>query len=119
LALDENFKRTVLGECPDKVDLLGATRRYLESLSAVHEFARRNIDVSVPRARNCFDAAIKRYVEFSRASSIGLTAYASSARDSSDEVTVFLDWDDVRIKLSERNGNLRNLSKRVISSVAS
>jgi len=35
LIIDSKFKKSVLDECPDKVDALKATRRYLESLSAV------------------------------------------------------------------------------------
>ena len=119
LVLDKSFKKMVLGECPERVDLLGATRRYLESLSAIHEFARKNMETSVVGARSSFDAAIKKYTEFSSASPTGLTAFASSDRDPSNAFAVFLDWDDVRIKLSGRNRNLRNLSKCVISSVAS
>jgi len=119
LALDHSFKRQVLSECPDEVDLLGATRRYLESLSAIHEFTRQNVESSVNEARKSFAAAIKRYADFSGSSSKALTAFASSERDPSNQVAVFLDWDDVRIKLSNRNRNLKNLSKCVISSVAS
>ena len=119
LALDDSFKKKVLSECPDEVDLLGATRRYLESLSAIHEFARKNVENSVNEARMSFEVAIKKYANFSGASSQSLTAFASSERDPSSQVAVFLDWDDVRIKLSNRNRNLKNLSKCVISSVAS
>lgn len=120
LALDSTFKKTVLEECPEKVDTLGATRRYLESLSVVHEFARCSIEKSIAEARSSFDSAIKKYVDFTSESPIGLTAYASSDRDpSQEEFPIFLDWDDVRIKLSLRNRSLLNLSKRVISSVAS
>lgn len=116
LALDSTFKKPILQECPDKVDLLHATRRYLESLSSVHEFARGCIEKSINEARASFEASIKRYTEFSNAPSVGLTAYASSTHDPSNEVAVFLDWDDVRIKLSKRNSNLRNLSKSAITS---
>jgi hypothetical protein len=116
LMLDKTFKKPTLKECPDKVEVLIATRRYLESLSAVHDFARQHIDGDVTDARNAFSEAIKRYQEFSKATVIGLTAYASGARDPSKDVAVFLDWDEVRIKLSKRNRNLRNLSKSVISS---
>jgi len=119
LALDPTFKPPVLKECPEKVDTLGATRRYLESLNAVHEFARCSIEKSIAEARSSFEDAIKKYVAFTGESPIGLTAYASSDRDPINEkFPIFLDWDDVRIKLSLRNRSLVNLSKRVISSVA-
>ena len=119
LEMDKSFKKSVLKECPEKVDILGATRRYLESLSAVHEFARANLCETIVEARRSFEAAITKYVEFSNASAVGLTAFASSIHDPSTAVAIFLDWDDVRIKLSRRNRNLQNLSKCVISSVRS
>lgn len=99
------------------MDTLCATRRYLESLSAVHEFARSNIDNSINEARASFEAAIKKYVTFSNASAIGLTAFATSTCDPLNEIAILLDWDDVRVKLSKRNRNLKNLSKYVVSSV--
>ena len=118
LALDSTFKKTVLKECPEEVDTLGATRRYLESLSVVHEFARCSIEKSVAEARSSFEDAIKKYTAFTGESPIGLTAYATPDRDPSHEgFPIFLDWDDVRIKLSLRNRSLLNLSKRVILSV--
>ena len=116
LILDKTFKRPTLDECPDKVETLIATRRYLESLSAVHDFARQHIERPVAEARKAFSEAIEKYVKFSNESAIGLTAYASGARDSSKDVAIFLDWDEVRIKLSKRNRNLKNLSKNVVSS---
>lgn len=118
LALDPSFKKPVLEECPDKVDTLRATRRYLESLSKVHEFARNNIEDSIAEARASFESAIRKYVAFSNASPIGLTAYSSSSQDPSNQVAIFLDWDDVRVKLCKRNRRLHNLSKCVVSSVA-
>lgn len=118
LILDKTFKKPTLDECPDKVATLIATRRYLESLSAVHDFARQRIERPVAEARKAFSEAIEKYVKFSNESAIGLTAYASGARDSSKGVAIFLDWDEVRIKLSKRNHNLKNLSKSVVSSSA-
>jgi len=119
LTLDRTFKKSVLDECPDKVDILRATRRYLESLSVVHEFARRSIDQPVAEARSSFEAAIRKYSEFSNCSAKALTAYPSTTDTPLDELAIFLDWDDVRVKLSRRNRKLTNLSKSVISSIAS
>ncbi len=116
LILDSTFKKLVLEQCPDQVDTFIATRRYLESLSAVHDFARQQIDGAVTDARNAFDGAIKRYEKFSNASPVGLTAYPHAECDPSKGVAIFLDWDDVRIKLLTRNRNLKNLSKSVVSS---
>jgi hypothetical protein len=119
LLLDKTFKKSTLAECPDKVEVLIATRRYLESLSSVHDIARQQIERPVAAARNAFAEAIERYREFSNASTIGLTAYPAGEHDPSNGVAIFLNWDDVRIKLSKRNLNLRNLSKSIVSSSTS
>ena len=116
LLLDKTFKKATLAECPERVEVLVATRRYLESLSAVHDFARQQIEEPVAKARSAFAEAIDRYKQFSKESTIGLTAYPPGERDPSNGVAVFLNWDDVRIKLSQRNLNLRNLSKSTVSS---
>ncbi|CAN5279841.1 hypothetical protein BH11PSE10_BH11PSE10_20980 [soil metagenome] len=119
LLLDKTFKKSTLDECPDKVEVLVATRRYLESLSAVHDFARQHIEQPVDAARNAFGDAIHRYKAFSKESPIGLTAFPCGERDPSKGISVFLDWDEVRLKLSKRNRNLSNLSKSVVSSSTS
>lgn len=119
LELDSTFKKMVLQECPDQVDILNAIRRYLESLSKVHAFARKSLENSIEEARGLFQAAIDKYVQFSGSSAIGLTAFTTSVRDPLTAFPVFLEWDEVRIKLSQRNHSLTNLSKSVITSVRS
>jgi hypothetical protein len=116
LLLDKTFKKKTLAECPEKVEVLVAARRYLESLSAIHDFARQQIEKPVAKARSAFAEAIERYKQFSNESTIGLTAYPAGERDPTNGVAVFLNWDDVRIKLSKRNLHLRNLSKSIVSS---
>lgn len=117
LALDPAFKKAVLKECPEDVDTLHATRRYLESLGAVHDLCRGRIDKKISEARALFEEAIEKYVKFSEASATGLTAFSPLERGPSSEIAIFLDWDDVRVRLSKRNGNLKNLSNCMISSV--
>jgi len=116
LALDPSFKKSVLLECPEEVDFLNAARCYLGALSDVHDFARKSIDKPTTDARNLFATVIEKYKVFSGSSALGLTAFSSTAREESDEIAIFLDWDEVRLKLSVRNRNLNNLSKSVIAS---
>jgi hypothetical protein len=116
LALDPSFKKAVLLECPDDVEFLSAARSYLGSLSDVHDFARSSIDMATKSARNSFAAAIAKYKEFSGESALGLAAFSSDAKAEEDEISIFLDWDNVRMKLADRNRNLKNLSKSVIAS---
>lgn len=109
-----NFKAKVLAECPEKVDLLASARRYIESLGKVQGHVRRNTADLVANARKTMADAIAKYVSFAAASPIGLEARASSG----ERIAVFLDWDDVRIKLAERNGPMTNLSVRTVVSAA-
>lgn len=113
---DGSFKKITLKECPPKVDLLVATRRYVESLSLVHDVARQVTKIPVENARIMFADAISKYVEYSKASPIGLMAYPSSSADGDGEVAIFLKWDDVRLKLVSQNRSLKNMSKTVVTS---
>lgn len=116
LMLDKEFKKTVLADCPDQIDFLACARRYLTGLSDLHEFARQVISKLVDDARAAFLSSISRYKEFSGASGLALNAY-SSEFGRKEGTAIFLDWDDVRVKLEARNGNLTNLQKSVVSSV--
>lgn len=116
LAADKDFKKVVLAECPDQIDFLACARRYLSGLSDLHEFARQVISKQVEDARSAFQSAIERYKEFTGASAVALTAYSAS-QGRKEGTAIFLDWDDVRIKLEGRNRNVKNLQKTVISSV--
>lgn len=116
LQFEETFKKTVMEECPEKVDFLDATRCYLGALSDVHEFARQCVEDTATRARMAFEDAISRYTEFSEGPAIALSAYASTDEDRKNPTAIFLNWDDVRLKLQKRNHNLHQLGKFVIAS---
>lgn len=116
LAADKEFKKAVLAECPDQIDFLACARRYLSGLSDLHEFARQVTSKQVADARAAFRSAIDKYKEFTGGPAIALNAYSSSL-GREDGTSIFLDWDDVRIKLEARNRNVKNLDKSIISSV--
>lgn len=116
LELDTTFNPKVLKECPEQVDFLRATRRYLEAFGSVQRDVRLAIAPSVTAARDVFQSAITRYAAFSQSSTIALAAFASPDQNPETKVLIFLDWDDVRIKLTTRNSGLVNLSKRIVVS---
>jgi hypothetical protein len=118
LAQDRSFKKSTLQQCPDRVDLLLSTRKYLESLGAAQTAARRLVAANVLEARQVTEEAIAEYEAFANASSVGLAAFVYPRTDESSDVPVFLEWDDVRKKLESRNGNLVNLSLRYVTSRA-
>lgn len=112
IAADGRFKKRVLDEMPDKVDLLSASRGYIEGLSSVHIDVRQMISKRVNRARASIQAAIDDYRSAYNKDFVGLTAYVFDGDSKRDEVPVFLNWDDIRLELEKRNHQLLNLKKR-------
>ena len=116
LLLDEGFKKQVLNEMPDKVNLRSATRIYIEAISRIHKQARDKIKTDVDSARLCLDRAIQDYMVVYEKEPVGLYAYEYHGEEKIDEVLVLTKWDDVRKELVKRNWELVNLSKRYVSS---
>lgn len=112
LAEDDKFKKTILDEVTGDVDLKAACRSYVESLSAINEFARDLVAESTKSARARLEAAHKRYAEVYSESLIGLTASAIDEGREISSVPLLIDWDDVRLDLQKRNTQLINLRKR-------
>lgn len=116
LAQDPKFKRSVLVELPDNVDLRAAARRYVESLSAINEFVRGRIAEQVAEARTTIESARSRFTAVTPESLIGLEAAEFDEHRRISSVALLLDWDDVRVDLQKRNRQLVNLVQRMISS---
>lgn len=112
IASDGHFKKQVLDEMPDKVDLISASRGYIEALSSIHINARQMISKSVNGARASIQVAIDDYKSAYKKDFVGLTAYMFAGDSKRDEVLVFLNWDDIRLELEKRNHQLLNLKKR-------
>ncbi len=118
LAQDSKFKKSVLFECPEKVDFLHASRVYVESLGVVQKLVRQTVAPTLQAARASVETAIRRYKKYTNSQSIGLTAYFSIKGKVEKQVPVFIEWENVRAKLEMRNGILINLRKRFVSSIA-
>ena len=113
LEQDDNFKKKILQEMPDKVNLTYACRRYVESLSAIHQFSRDQTSESVTRSRELIEDYHRRYAELSSDGTLALIA--SRLGDPSEKVPLLLDWDDVRIDLQQRNLQLKNLGRSYVT----
>lgn len=114
---DDKFKKKVLLEMDDKIDLKAATRHYVESISNVHESVRSMITESVMSARELIEDAHSQYATVYTDSLVGLSACKCS--DDGREVaavSLLLDWDDIRVTLQRRNSHLANLAKRYVTS---
>lgn len=115
LSENEKFKKSILKETPEEVDLKAACRRYVESLSAINEFSRELINETVTHSRATIQSVHKRYAEIYPENLIGLSASEISDEQIMSTVPLLLDWDDVRIELQRRNTQLINLKKRYVT----
>lgn len=113
---DGEFKKKLLEEQDEKIDLKAATRSYVESLSNVHESIRSIIAESVRSARKLIEDARRRYASVHNGSLVGLSACKLSYKKLVCNIPLLLDWDDIRLKLQNRNSKLINLRKRYVTS---
>lgn len=112
---DGEFKKKVLAELDDKIDLKAAVRCYLESISNVHDSARQLVEQSVKSARELLENAHQQYAAIYSENLVGLSACVRSEDREIDSVPLLLDWDDIRVKLQKRNGKMTNLRKRYVT----
>ena len=115
LAEDDGFKKTILAEMPEKVDLTVAARRYVELLSSILDTARTLMVDSVILARATIENAQQKYADVHNGNLLGLMAYEISEGETVSSVYLGLDWDDVRKELQNRNKLYANLSRRYAS----
>ncbi len=115
ISSDGSFKKQVLDEMPDKVDLISASRGYIEALSSIHNKVRQMTSKSVNEARSTIQTAIDDYREVYKKDPLGLTAYVFDGKIKIEEIPIFLNWDDIRIQLQKRNNQLVNLKKRYVT----
>lgn len=112
LAKNAGFKRSVLNETPERVDLLSEVRVYIAALSHVHIQVRGLIDHAVSNARQLIETHIKQYEGFDSGGSLGLVAVSYENDEKYEAVPILLDWDDVRLSLVSKNRALTNLERR-------
>lgn len=111
LKTDKKFKKQVLNEIPDEVDLKLATRCYIESLSNIHIEIRKLIANSVSQSRRKIEDAFCKYQEESKQDVKMLQVVQIRGEEIVESDSLFLEGDDIRKKLQERNGQLSNLYK--------
>lgn len=119
LESDGKFKKAVLSEITQDVNLLAAARKYVESLSSIHQFVRDLISDSIVTARTLIESAHTRYSQIFDGNLIGLCALEMGEEGVRSSVPLLLEWDDVRIQLQKRNRHLVNLAKRYVTSKVS
>jgi hypothetical protein len=109
---DKKFKKKVIEEASEKVDLKLASRSYIESLSKVHHAVREQIQDSVQKARLTLEGAHNEYSKIYSGSLLGLCICITNGSRVVEMIPLLLDWDDVRVELQKRTQRLVNLRKR-------
>lgn len=117
---DSAFKKSVAKEMPDKVDIIYASRSYIESISKVHCNIRKILSDVAISSRQIVEEIIHEYEKTSNGKSIGLGIVCLKNNGKYDEILdkfyITLEWDNIRIKLERKNQSLVNLRKRFVSS---
>ncbi len=117
---DSAFKKSVAKEMPDKVDIIYASRSYIESISKVHCNIRKILSDVAISSRQIVEEIIHEYEKTSNGKSIGLGIVCLENNGKYDEILdkfyITLEWDNIRIKLERKNQSLVNLRKRFVSS---
>jgi hypothetical protein len=110
LTADKDFKLRVLNEQPQKIDIRRRARRSVQAVAEVHMALRNLSKDEVARARSAIELATREYKEGGAESVIGLGA--RRVGDTTTNVALLLDWDDVRLRLVEKNRSLPRLWPR-------
>ncbi|MEN5101245.1 hypothetical protein [Stenotrophomonas sp. TWI809] len=101
LQMDKNFKKSALLGQPEKIDIRRIARGSVREIGSVHIATRRTIAPLIEAARTLIDDAINEYKEAGNDSAIGLGIRQDGVEDS--KIHLLLDWDDVRVRLAQKN----------------
>lgn len=119
LADNAKFKASVLRDLPDSVDLATAVRSYMGSLNSAHLEIRTLLKEAVNSSRSIITAAIDSHLggreDASGKAAVGIRAQRLEGNHVIESVPLLLAWDDVRLKLNERNRKLINLHRRHVT----
>lgn len=117
---DSAFKKNVAKEMPDKVDIIYASRSYIESISKIHCNIRKILSDVAICSRQIIEEITHKYEKINNGKSNGLSVIYSVNNGQYDEILdkfhLTLEWDNIRIKLEKKNQSLVNLKKRFVSS---
>ncbi len=104
LAENNKFKKSILNEMPEKVDLTIVIRKYLDCIKGLHKLARKHLTEHSNMARQTIKNYISNYAKANDDSTVvGLTLYKIDFQGKKTLINLLLDWDDVRITLIKRN----------------
>lgn len=112
---DGGFKKKILDEMPEKILLMHAIREYLECIGNLHTLVRHHITDYVLKSRRVISDQISRYSLENNGVTLGLSAFRIDSQGQQEVLPLFLDWDDIRLRLASRNSGLLALSRHVVT----
>jgi hypothetical protein len=101
LSADKVVKARVLGGQPEKIDVRRCARRSVQEVGVAHLALRKVCQGQVTQARLTVESAIKDY-RAAGAESVSCLG-ARRVGDAGADIPLLLDWDDVRLKLVNKN----------------
>ena len=115
---DKMFSATKFPEMEDEIDLKIAVRHYIESISSIHISIRKLFSEFTIDSRNKIKAAHTKFNEEFNCNTDYLRVVSVEKKSYVNDIAILLDWDDVRIKLQQKNKRLTKLSKGYITSIS-
>lgn len=114
---NKRLKRRVLDEFEEEIDLKFALRKYIEGISRIHMAIREIISDSVGQSRSIIENAQHLYKQHYSDFTEYIHACITNTENGQiiESIPLLLNWDDVRLKLLERNKILSNLSRMYAS----
>ena len=70
---------------------------------------------AVNEARSLIQTAIHDYAAIYKKDFVAIQIYVFDDKIKIDEIPLFLNWDDIRIRLQKRNKQLRNLKRTYVT----
>ncbi|MFG0528972.1 hypothetical protein ACF8FB_01285 [Pseudomonas sp. yb_2] len=117
LAENSKFKKNVLDELPNDIDIKKAVRSYMGAISNIHEEVRKLTKPTIDQARATVELYLAKYAEQNDGKASVVGAYSSALHASGQKpIMLLLEWDDVRIELEKKNHSITNIGKRYVSS---
>lgn len=102
------FKKRVLDESEDKIDLRAVLRSYMTQMSGIHIALRTLVNAECERSRGIVTSAIAEYSaeqkdKLTSTPGLGLASVIMRDGKIAESVPLLLNWDDTRVKLAEKN----------------
>ncbi|WP_321394697.1 hypothetical protein [Emcibacter sp.] len=113
---DDNFKKGVIEEMSDNVELRYAARVYIGCISRIHTKVRELISLKLDRSRELVQVALADYADLvSKNVNTIYLVHSPAEPILYEELSLFLDWDNVRVELTKKNRSLVNFQERYVS----